>query len=188
MIVLTGFEKFSRYKINLSEFLVNQFEDRIMNNQIRKIILPVSWKRSISYYKNKISNLDQLPILVILLGIHSGPEVRIERYSWNVSIGLDEDNKFKLSPIKIIAKIRIKMALNLKNITSINTRGPKVMFSNYMGTYLCNYLYFNAMLIAAERYPVVFIHIPDHGNLRELKITLKQIIFLAIKTMKQNIS
>ena len=188
MIVLTGFEKFSRYKMNLSETLVNQFEDQIGNNQILKAILPVSWKRSILCYKNKVSNLSELPNLVILLGIYSGPEVRIERYSWNVSVGLDEDNKFRLSPIKLMAKLRIKMALTLKNITSIEIQRPKVVYSNYMGTFLCNYVYFKAMLIAAGRYPVMFIHIPDQGKLSELKFIVKQIIFLAIKALKQNTS
>ena len=188
MIVLTGFEKFSRYKMNLSETLVNQLEDQIGSNQILKIILPVSWKRSILCYKNKVSNLGELPNLVISLGIYPGPEIRIERYSWNVSIGLDEDNKFRLNPIKVMAKLRIKMALTLKNITSIKTQGLKVVFSNYMGTFLCNYIYFNAMLIAAGRYPVMFIHIPDQGKLSELKFIVKQIIFLAIKALKQNSS
>ena len=182
MIILTGFEKFFSYKVNLSEILVNQFENRIGDIQIQKIILPVSWRRSITCYENKVSKLSEFPDLVILIGIHSGREIRIERYSWNISIGLDVDNKFRLSPIKLKAKLRIKMTSNLKNITRIKTQGSKIVFSSYMGTFLCNYIYFNAMLIAAEKYPVIFIHIPDHGNLSELKITVKQIILHVIKT------
>ena len=74
------------------------------------------------------------------------------------------------------------MTSNLKNITRIKTQEPKIVFSSYMGTFLCNYIYFNAMLIAADKYPVIFIHIPDHCNLNELNITVKQIILHAIKT------
>jgi pyrrolidone-carboxylate peptidase len=188
MIILTGFEKFSNYKINLSEILVNQFEDRIEDNQIQKIILPVSWKRSISCYKNKISNLGEFPDLVVLLGIYSGQEIRLERYSWNVSIGVDEDNRFRMGPIKLLTKFRIKMSLNLINLIHMKNQGSKIVYSNYMGTFLCNYIYFNAMLIAAEKYPVIFIHIPYHGDLSELKITVKHIILLAIKALKKKIS
>ena len=70
MIILTGFEKFSRYNVNLSEILVKQFENRIGDIQIQKLILPVSWRRSITCYENKVSKLSEFPDLVILIGIH----------------------------------------------------------------------------------------------------------------------
>jgi pyrrolidone-carboxylate peptidase len=184
MIVLTGFEKFSSYKSNLSDILVNQFEDRIGENQVQKQILPVSWRRSVISYKNKLSNLGKFPDLVILLGIHSGSDIRIERYAWNISIGMDEDNKFRFSPIKLNLKSRIKTILNIENYTRIKTQGLSIRFSNYMGFFLCNYIFFNALLFSANLYPVMFIHIPDRGPINELKFILKKIITITIRTMK----
>jgi pyrrolidone-carboxylate peptidase len=184
MIVLTGFKKFSSYKSNLSEILVNQFEDRIGDNQIQKQVLPVSWRRSILIYKNCLLNLGELPHLIILLGIHSGSDIRIERYAWNISIGMDEDNKFRFSPIKLNLILRNKMILNLENITHVKTQELSIRLSNYMGFFLCNYIFFNALLFSANLYPVMFIHIPDRGPLNELKIILKKIIIFTIRTLK----
>ena len=185
MIILTGFEKFSSYKINLSKILVNQFENQIGNYKIQKKILPVSWRRSILNYQNSLSNLGEPPDLAILLGIYSGSEIRIERYSWNISIGMDADNKFRLRPIKLIAKLRIKLNSNRKIIKTLKTLRLRSKISSYMGVFLCNYIYFNAMLISADKYPVIFIHIPDRGSLTELKIEIKKIITLIVRTLKQ---
>lgn len=182
MILLAGFEKFSNYKINLSEVVVYNFEIRLLGHQVKKLILPVSWKRSNSCYKNFVSQLGKNPDLVILLGIHSGSKIRIERYSWNFSFGLDEDNKFRFCPINLIPKIRFNPKFNINRIKNLKSDEINLEFSSFMGFFLCNYVYFNALLLSAKNYPVIFIHIPDHASLEEIIVKIKRIIFLILES------
>ena len=184
MIILTGFEKFSHYKFNLSERVVKNFENQLLGHQVKKKILPISWKRSISCYKSFISHLDRSPDLVILLGIHSGSTIKIERYSWNFSLGIDEDNKFRGCPIRLIPKLRIETLFNFKKINALESDEIRVEFSNFMGLYLCNHIYFNAMLISANNYPVIFIHIPNHARLGDLSVMIKRILSMMLKSLE----
>jgi len=184
MIILAGFEKFSNYKINLSERIVKNFGNQLIGHQIRKLILPVSWKRSILCYKTFISHFGMNPDLIILLGIHSGSKIRIERFSWNLSFGLDEDKKFRLRPISILPKLRISTIFDINSIKSSNSDKFKSVFSSFMGLYLCNHVYYNALLISANKYPVIFIHIPHHAPLGEIIITIKRIIYSIVESLE----
>ena len=184
MIILAGFEKFSHYKINLSEKVVKNFENQLVGHQIKKLILPVSWKKSISCYKEFISHKEIKPDLVILLGIHSGSSIRIERYSWNFTYGLDEDNKFRLCPIYLLPKIRISTTFNINMIKSLDSDAIKLEFSSFMGLFLCNYVYFNALLLSANKCPVIFIHVPNNAPLGDLIVMIKRILFLIIESLE----
>ena len=184
MIVLAGFEKFSHYKVNLSEIVVKNFKNQLLGHQVKKLIMPVSWKRSISCYKSFISHLCIKPNLVILLGIHSRSTIKIEHYSWNFSIGIDEDNKFRVCPIRLIPKLRIETLFNFKKINALESDEIRVEFSNFMGFYLCNHIYFNAMLISAKKYPVIFIHIPHRARLGDLTTIINRILYIMLKSLK----
>ena len=184
MIILAGFEKFSSYKINLSESIVKNFGNQLIGHQIRKLILPVSWKRSISCYKTFISHFAVNPELVILLGIHSGSKIRIERFSWNLSFGLDEEKKFRSRPISILPKMRTSTIFDIKRIKSLKSDKFKLVFSSFMGLFLCNHVYFNAMLISANRYPVIFIHVPHHAPLGELITIIKRVLYDIVQSLE----
>ncbi|MFX1587122.1 MAG: hypothetical protein ACFFC1_03115, partial [Promethearchaeota archaeon] len=51
MIILTGFEKFGKYPLNISEKIVRNFPENFEGFLFTKKVLPVSWKGSIKDYK-----------------------------------------------------------------------------------------------------------------------------------------
>ncbi len=180
MIILTGFEKFSLFSENISESLTKSFPESIQKIQIIKKVLPVSWMDSIENYKNLLTTLKGYPNLVILTGVYSGKKVLIERYAWNLAIGLDNSNKYKIGFINLAELFRKKTSLDLEKVISIINKPNKISISSFPGFYLCNYIYFWALTLGKGNYPVIFIHLPSSVNIRRLKRNLVNIIKIII--------
>ena len=66
-ILLTGFEKFDKLSSNLLGDIVRNFDDKFQQYSIEKIILPVSWKRSVESYLEFFKSIKVAPYLVILI-------------------------------------------------------------------------------------------------------------------------
>lgn len=183
MIILAGFERYGRYSYNLSSEIVRNFKEKLDDYLIKKVILPVAWKKSISLYKDILLRIENNPKLVILLGIYSNNSISIEKIAWNFAIGNDIENKVKFGLIKLHSKLYIKTGLELKKIYSLLRDKIKIQISSFPGLYLCNYLYYWALYLSKKRYPVVFIHIPHNGKLDRyiqiIDIIIKQIIKLS---------
>ncbi|UCC18463.1 MAG: hypothetical protein JSV62_10135 [Promethearchaeota archaeon] len=180
MILLTGFDPYGNNTTNLSSELVKKF--RFNNNgfQIIKRIIPVSWKQSIKEYKNFLLKFNKKLSLVILLGIHSSKKIHLETLGWNFKIGLDNENKFKFGCIKMNYSPWIKTSLNLNQIYSYLEDKKLISISFFPGFYLCNYLYYWALYLSKKEYPVIFIHIPEKGDIfnyiKKVESILKSII------------
>ena len=166
-LILTGFCPFGHFSTNLSGEIVKRFSFEDECFSIVKKILPVSWKRSIRTYEDLLSRLASKPLLVILLGIHSSNNFHIENMGWNFKIGKDIDSKLKFGPIKFNFYPWIKTMLNLKKVYSVIEDKTNVSISYFAGYYLCNYLYYWALHLSNKEYPVIFIHVPDKGNIAE---------------------
>lgn len=183
MIILTGFERYGKYSNNLSSEIVRNFKEKLDDYLIKKVILPVAWKKSINLYKEILLRIEKDPKLVILLGIYSNNSISIEKIAWNFAIGNDIENKVKFRLIRLCPKLYIKTGLDLKKIYSILKDRIKIRISYYPGLYLCNYLYYWALYLSNKRYPVIFIHIPHNGKLiryiQEIETLIKQIIKLS---------
>ena len=179
-LILTGFSPYGHFSTNLSCEIVKRFSIEDENFSIVKKIIPVSWKRSISSYKELLSRLISKPLLVILLGIHLSNKFHLERMGWNFKFGKDIDNKFKFSPIKVYSRPWIKTMLDLNKIYPIIGDKTNISISHYAGYYLCNYLYYWALHLSNKKYPVIFIHVPNKGiiagNIKKVEIILRAII------------
>jgi len=57
LIILTGFGPYDNYKRNISSEIVNNFEIADLDINIRKEVLPVSWKLSIRSYQDILNKL-----------------------------------------------------------------------------------------------------------------------------------
>lgn len=180
LILLTGFGAYGNFAINLSSEIVKKFSCNYEEFLVVKKIIPVSWERSIRTYKRSLLELESKPRLVILLGIHSSKMFHLEKIGWNFKIGGDIDNKFKFGPIKAHFKPWIKTTLKLYEIYSVVEDKRKVSISHFAGHYLCNYLYYLALHLSNKEYPVIFIHVPQKGDITEsikkIDILLKAII------------
>ncbi len=84
-ILLTGFEKYDKLSSNLSGDIVRYFDDKFQQYSIEKIILPVSWKRSVESYLEFFKSTKLKPYLVILMGIHSKKRIYLEKVSNNIT-------------------------------------------------------------------------------------------------------
>lgn len=180
-MILVGFGPFGKSARNISGEIVKKIKLRNSNFQLIKKILPVSWKRSIDSYNKLLFSLKAPPKLVILLGVHSKKQIRIEKYGWNVAFGKDIDNRFKFGMIKYIFPFRIKTTLDIKKIYSILKNKMDISLSNYAGAYLCNYLYYWGLSLSNFKYPVVFIHIPEKADLNLFVKLIKKILKIIIK-------
>ncbi|MFX0042101.1 MAG: hypothetical protein ACFE8L_04240 [Candidatus Hodarchaeota archaeon] len=181
MIILTGFERYGKYSYNLSSEIVKNFKENLNNLSIKKVILPVAWKKSIKLYKELLLGIEKNPKLVVLLGIHTNNSISIEKIAWNFAIGNDIANKVKFGLIKLYPKPCIKTGLDLKKIYSLLRDKIKIQISYFPGLYLCNFLYYWALYLSKKRYPVVFIHIPHKGKLGRYGQILEKIIKQIIK-------
>ncbi|MFX1573342.1 MAG: hypothetical protein ACFFB0_11385 [Promethearchaeota archaeon] len=172
MILLTGFGPFGNITKNLSCEITRKIASEINNYNIIKRILPVSWKKSKEYYRHTIEMLSSQLELVFLLGIHSESRINIEKYGWNVVFGKDVERKVKFGFIRWRFPLYKKTILDVNELYFNLKDKTNVSISYFAGTYMCNYIYYWALIFAKNKYPVVFIHIPQ--NL-EFSICLKKI-------------
>jgi len=96
----------------------------------------------------------------MLLGIHESKKFLIEKYGWNLVFCKDIKNKFKFGLIRYNSPFILRTILNIDKSYSYLHDNVKISISNYSGMYLCNYIYYWALLFSEQKYPVIFIHIP----------------------------
>ncbi|MFX1371800.1 MAG: hypothetical protein ACFFCE_08060 [Promethearchaeota archaeon] len=187
-LILTGFGSYDNFPINLSGEIIKRFSIENEGLSIVKEIIPVSWKRSIRTYKDIFLKISSNPLLIILLGIHLSNKFHLEKIGWNFKMGKDIDNKFKFGPIKYSFYPWIKTTLNIEKAYFILNKEINISISHFAGYYLCNYLYYWALYISKKEYPVIFIHIPNKGDLLELVEKIQIIISVIIKLyLKKNL-
>ncbi|MBD3227220.1 MAG: hypothetical protein GF329_03445 [Candidatus Lokiarchaeota archaeon] len=185
MIVLTGFEKFGHFTENLSEKITQIFPETIQDIPIIKKVLPVSWRFCFEVYKNLLKTINIKPELVVMMGVYLGKRILIERYGWNIAIGLDYYNKYRFGFIKLTDPLRETPNIDFKKLISIINKPNKISLSSYPGFYLCNYIYFQALYMGKGNYPIVFIHLPSKWDIQDLKNNIIHIINVIISDEKK---
>ncbi len=183
MIILTGFGPYGKNSINLSGEIVEKLELANLDFPLVKKRFPVIWDLSLNSLKNLLTQVNSNPKLVILLGIHESKKFRIEKCGWNFVFGKDIKNKFKLGLIRYNSPFILRTVLNINKLYSYLQLQDKknISISNYPGMYLCNYIYYWALLLSQQKYPVIFIHIPHKIKLdigtKVIEKLIKTIIF-----------
>ena len=183
MIILTGFEKFGEYPLNISEKIVRDFPENFEGFLFTTKVLPVSWKGSIKDYERTLYILKSDPRLIILTGIYSGKKILIERCGWNLAFGLDNENKFRIGIVKFKKFLRLKSILNVEKIITNMKSTKNISLSSYAGLFLCNYIYYWALLLAKGNYPVIFIHLPIKGNINSIKKKFYDIVEIILASI-----
>ena len=143
--VITYFEPFGGKKTNASKEVVLALD---VNHE--KVSLPVSWKRSLPIL-NEI--IDSNPRYLFMVGEAGDyPDVTVELVARNICAGVDEDgNKKDKERILRATPKTIKTNFNIDEIPFTN--------SDNAGRFLCNYVYYIALL-RSEVTKVIFIHVP----------------------------
>lgn len=184
MIILTGFGQYGKNTLNLSSEIVEKLELSNLDFPLVKKVFPVIWDLSLSSLKNLLSQVNSNPKLVILLGIHESKKFRIEKCGWNFVFGKDIKSKFKFGLIRYNSPFILKTVLNINKLYSyLQIQDKKnISISNYPGIYFCNYIYYWALLLSEQKYPVIFIHIPHKIKLDTGIIMIGKLIKTIIST------
>lgn len=186
MIILTGFGPYSEFRRNVSGEIVDKLTLIDPNIRAIKKILPVSWTYSLKLYKRLLTHLDLIPKLVVLLGIHTSKFYHLENFSWNFAFGKDNNNKFKIGLIQYNYHLCLRTILNVNRLYSSLKNKVNISISYYAGTYLCNYIYYHALSLSNQKYPIIFIHIPYN---EEINLGIKKIVKIieTIMSMENNV-
>ncbi len=187
MIILTGFGPYGKNTTNLSSEIVLKLELSNVDFPVLKKVFPVSWVSSLNSLRNLLTHVTSNPELVILLGIHESKEFHIEKCAWNFVFGKDIKNKFRFGLIRYKSPFILRTVLNIDKSYSYRHDKVKISISNYPGMYLCNYIYYWALLLSKRKYPVIFIHIPHKIKLDTGIKVIKRLIQTIFSTHNNTI-
>ncbi|MEN8160477.1 MAG: pyrrolidone-carboxylate peptidase, partial [Myxococcota bacterium] len=89
-MLVTGFERFGAHEVNSSEHVVRALASR---PDLRTAVLPVSFRRAAPRLQQLVDA--HRPRALLLLGLHGGDEIRLERVAHNrdAAEGADEDGE-----------------------------------------------------------------------------------------------
>lgn len=169
-ILITGFEPYWDYHENsswevakiLSSYKSEAFE--IVTEQ-----MPVSFSHVADALHKAIANHN--PDLIVLLGQSGGSErIKLERFALNLMDAKICDNDGYCPDEELIYEDKpaaLRTSLPIKKLcTAIENQDIKVKISNSCGLYVCNRVYYEA-LIACSNNPsmnAIFIHLPFYED------------------------
>ena len=165
-VLITGFEKYWDYPENSSwivakEVAVIDVED--VNITIEQ--MPVCFSRIASTFRLAVEKYS--PDLIIMLGQSGGSDrVKLERVALNLMDARIPDNEGYIpneKPIQSNTPSALFTNLPIKDLRmAIEEQGIAVKISNSCGLYVCNRLYYEALMMCREKLTMqaVFVHLP----------------------------
>lgn len=170
-VLLTGFEPFLHYTINptaqIAEHLHGQ---RIGHYEICGKVLPVQFSKT--WEKCLLHIQEEKPDAVLMLGLAAGRyKITPERVAINCADG-EKDNEGIVKqdemiqsegPAAYFSTLPIRAFVNV-----LQERGLPAEISNTAGTYLCNYIMYQAIHYfkqSNQNIPAGFIHVPASHKL-----------------------
>ena len=165
-VLLTGFEPYWDYPENSSWVVAEEVAARgISGVEIVKEQMPVSFERVAYALCNTVEK--HHPNLIIMLGQSGGSErVKLERVALNMMDSKLADNDGFIpneEPINSNTPAALFTNTPIKTLrAAIEDRGIPVKISNSCGLYVCNRIYYEALMLS-KKYPqmkVIFVHLP----------------------------
>lgn len=170
-LLLTGFEGFLKYKVNPTEKIVKQLDQKKIGEFIvAGRVLPVEFQRS----SPELIRLDEQiqPDAILSLGLVAGRNrITPERIAINCMGGSPDNSGRKPEdecivpegPAAYFSKLPIRQMAS-----SLNKNGFPAEISNSAGIYLCNHVMYSALHkvhIESRKTTVGFVHIPASHEL-----------------------
>lgn len=165
-VLLTGFEPYWNYNINSSwEVAVELTARGIQGVDIVVEQIPVRFSSAPQVLRNAV--VKHTPDVVIMLGQSGGSDrVKLERVALNVMDAKipdnegytpDEEQIYRDAPAALFTNMPLK-----KLRAAVEEQGVPVKISNSCGLYVCNRLYFEALLMCKENSAMkaLFVHLP----------------------------
>jgi len=192
-ILLTGFEPFGVHKANPSRDIVEAVAAAWDEPQeLITRVLPVDYEAAGKTILDLIAQHD--PDIVLMLGLaDSAPRPRLERVALNLDDALIADNTGVTRRGTLIrdgAPLALKTTLDLSALEEqLSALGHAVDISNHAGAYICNHIYFEALLhfeTAGLATPCLFVHVPPHpADPAKAKQQLRNLVHMTEALIKQ---
>lgn len=165
-VLVTGFEPYWNYPENSSWVVAQEVATHdLAGVRIYTELMPVSFHQVAAALRRAIDQ--HTPDLIIMLGQSGGSDrVKLERIAINMMDSKLPDNEGYLPDEEIIyadgASALFTNTAIKELCTTIEQLGIKVKISNSCGLYVCNRLYYEALLISQSRpsTQVLFVHLP----------------------------
>lgn len=164
-VLLTGFEPYWDYTVNSSWVVAEKVATRsVVGVDIAIEQMPVSLSRAGIALSKAIEK--HSPDMIIMLGQSGGSDrVKLERVALNMMDSKLPDNDGYTpneEPINIETPTALLTNTPIKSLrAAIEEQGISVKISNSCGLYVCNRLYYEALMLCKECHiKAIFIHLP----------------------------
>ncbi len=161
-ILVTGFEPFGEYARNPSGEIATTFADE---RGIQTAVLPVSYARAEQRILESMRT--SRPAAVLLLGLHAGPEIRLERVALNLDDAVSPDNDGAIrrnAAIRENGPVGYWSTLPLAAFSRrLEAAGIPVSWSQDAGGFICNHAFYVARHELSESgrtIPCGLVHVP----------------------------
>jgi pyroglutamyl-peptidase len=161
-LLVTGFERFGEHAVNPSEAVVRALEP---GRALRTAVLPVAFRRAASRLQQLLAASP--PRAVLLLGLHGGSEIRLERLARNRDEAdeADEDGETRTQlAIAASGHAAYPSTLPLDDLArELSSRSLPWAWSDDAGGFLCNHVFYRARAWVEQaglQIPCGFIHLP----------------------------
>ena len=165
-VLITGFEPYWDYPEN-SSWMVAESVAKHGVEEVDIVVeqMPVSFSRVAPAFRLAVEKHN--PDLIIMLGQSGGSDrVKLERVALNLMDARRADNDGYTpneEPIQLDTPAALLTNLPIKDLRMVvDEEGIAVKISNSCGLYVCNRLYYEALMMCRKRHPMraVFVHLP----------------------------
>ena len=175
-ILLTGFEPYWDYPENSSWAVAEKVTAcGMLGVDVVAEQMPVSFERVATAIRNAVEK--HRPDLIIMLGQSGGSDrVKLERVALNMMDSKLADNDGFIpneEPINTNTPTALFTNMPIKSLrTAIEEQGVAVKISNSCGLYVCNRLYYEALLLCQEQPQIraIFVHLPFYEGQPSAKL------------------
>ena len=176
-ILITGFEPFGSNNENSSWVVANKVATQnTFGIDIALELMPVSFRSVAKTLRTAVTRHN--PDLLIMLGqAGSSDKVRLERIAINMMDARNADNDGFIpdeEPINTETPVALFTNTDIKQLyNAIAEQSIPVKISNSCGLYVCNRIYYEALMLCNERKKMraIFVHLPLYKGHRDAKDT-----------------
>ena len=165
-VLITGFESYWDYPENSSWVVA----EKVATHDLYDIYIgieqmPVSYTRVGKALRGAVEKHN--PDIIIMLGQSGGSDrIKLERVALNMKDSKGADNDGYIpdeEPINISAPAALFTTMPIKELcVAVEKQGVPIKISNSCGLYVCNNLYYEALMLCREKnmMQALFVHIP----------------------------
>lgn len=165
-LLLTGFEPFLNVSINPSGEVARRLSGRVLKSAAGQVeivgaVLPVSFSRAPMAHSEALAGLPAPPVAIVSLGVHRGPEFRLEtRAGVRYASGQPDNDGQMGAGILLDGPEQLETPYDLIACESwlVEAGAPATMISGDAGGYLCERVFRAGLDVPGV--PALFLHVP----------------------------